>query len=369
MFAVILIHIIVFLMQILYAFFKIKRTKKKILIASRQGNKLSENMQLLADALKKEYPEYEIKIISFKGKNSFAGMVQSLKYIILTMYHLADSRLCILDGYNMPVSVLKHKKALKVVQMWHALMAVKKFGYQILDKPNGYKTQVAKALRMHEQYDLVIAGGEGSRKHFAEAFNMPLEKILPLGAPIVDTLLQEPDSTIIKTYPQILEKETILYAPTFRKNRQLDINSLIKAFDFDRYNLVIKLHPLDKQLLKDNRIIIDKKFSTEEIMKVCDIVVTDYSALSLSAAIMNKKLFFYIPDAVEYKTNQGLNIDIESQFNEYCFTDVNNLISSINNKYYRKKQVKDFANYYMNVSEDNCTKMIVQSLSVFVKVV
>ena len=48
------------------------------------------------------------------------------------MYYLATSKVCVLDGYCIPASILKHKKKLKIIQIWHASGAIKKFGYQIL---------------------------------------------------------------------------------------------------------------------------------------------------------------------------------------------------------------------------------------------
>ena len=47
---------------------------------------------------------------------------------------LATAEVCIVDGYCIPVSVLHHRKELRVVQVWHALGAIKKFGRQALSR-------------------------------------------------------------------------------------------------------------------------------------------------------------------------------------------------------------------------------------------
>ena len=54
----------------------------------------------------------------------------------------------IVDGYNIPVSVLKHKKNTTVIQMWHALAAIKKFGYQSIGYKDGVNKTIAKILKM-----------------------------------------------------------------------------------------------------------------------------------------------------------------------------------------------------------------------------
>ena len=63
-------------------------------------------------------------------------------YTLKTMYHVATSHVCIIDSYSLPISVLKHKKDLKVMQIWHAMGAIKKFGYQTVGKTSGRKVAV-----------------------------------------------------------------------------------------------------------------------------------------------------------------------------------------------------------------------------------
>ena len=83
----------------------------------------------------------------------------------------------IVDGYNIPVSVLKHKKNTTVIQMWHALAAIKKFGYQSIGYKDGVNKTIAKILKMHANYDYVISGSEAMKPYFAEAFKIDKEKI------------------------------------------------------------------------------------------------------------------------------------------------------------------------------------------------
>ena len=72
------------------------------------------------------------------------------------MYIIARSRVIIVDGYNIPTSMLKHKKNTTIIQIWHALAAVKKFGYQSVGYADGINPKLAKVLEMHKNYDYVI---------------------------------------------------------------------------------------------------------------------------------------------------------------------------------------------------------------------
>ena len=171
------------------------------------------------------------------------------------MYHLATAKVCIVDSYVIPISILKHKKSLKIVQVWHALAAIKKFGYAILDKKEGSTREVAQLMNMHKNYDYVISGSEAMIPFFAAAFNVKEEIIKPYALPRVDYLLDKSNQINVKenillNYPELKSKKVILYAPTFRKNEVLEIDELIKGINFNNYCLIIKKHPLDKTVIE-----------------------------------------------------------------------------------------------------------------------
>ena len=63
-----------------------------------------------------------------------------------SMYHLATSRVCVLDSYWPPVSLLKHKEELRVIQIWHAIGKIKQSGLQSVGKKSGRKAEYADFL-------------------------------------------------------------------------------------------------------------------------------------------------------------------------------------------------------------------------------
>ena len=70
--------------------------------------------------------------------------------MIKQMYHIATSRVVILDSYCIVISILKHKKKLTIIQMWHAMGAFKKFGYSIIGKSEGTSKKIIDLMRMHK---------------------------------------------------------------------------------------------------------------------------------------------------------------------------------------------------------------------------
>lgn len=191
-------------------------------------------------------------------------------------------------------------------------------------------------MNLYKNYDHVIAPSEAIAEYYSEAFNIAKEKIALYGLPRIDYLIEEDEEKIKKiaeTYPQLMEKENILYAPTFRKNGTVDIDDFIKNARLDRYNLVIRKHWLDKTdytAAERQGAIIDRNYSIFDWMKFCTKVITDYSAAAFEAAILEKELYFYIKDVSEYKKNIGLNIDFEREpISIFVYSDPGNLWAAL----------------------------------------
>ena len=90
---------------------------------------------------------------------------------------------------------------------------MKKFGYSILDKPEGSPSKLAKLMKMHANYDYILAAGEGYKEHLAEGFNYPLDKIVTLPLPRMELLKDEDHRNdtlqkIFKIYPELATKKT-----------------------------------------------------------------------------------------------------------------------------------------------------------------
>ena len=219
-----------------YFFIKIfHKQKKQVCFLSRQSNELSLNYKMVMDALDQENIPYRyvVKKVntnindSLRTQGNYASgrtfvksilgnLSSAFKYyfsLYTQMRLIASSKVIITDGYNLPVSLLKHKKGTKVIQMWHALGAVKKFGYQTIGNKDGINPRVAKVLKMHYNYDYVLSGAEAMNPYFAEAFHVSLDKVLAIGTPTIDYLLKndaKKKNSIYKKYPEFKEKINIL---------------------------------------------------------------------------------------------------------------------------------------------------------------
>lgn len=352
-------------LNILYFFVKMFPTKNKVLMLSRQADKPGVDFKYIRKEILKRNDNVEIVILCKILRKTAKERLKYCSYIIKCMYHIATAKVCILDGYSIPVSILKHKKNLTIIQIWHASGAIKKFGYQSINKKEGRGIQIAKIMKMHKNYNFVVAPSNATAEFYKEAFGVEQDKIVIMGLPRLDYILGDEKSEgktkdFYLDYPKSKEKETILYVPTFRKDIENSekINQLINSVDFSKYNLIIKLHPLDKTK-SATKYSVDKKYNTYDLLRIADYIITDYSAVAFEAAILDKPVYFYVHDIDEYKKTRGLNIQLYEEMNSNTSKSIKEIMMSIKNNTYDFEELNKFKMKYMGNDYYNNTSKLV----------
>ncbi len=358
----ILIVIMKCFLNVMYFFMKKCKLKNKVILISRQVDYPSLDFKMIEEEIRSQDPTIEIKIFC---KTIKKGIVKKLSYgiyMLKIMANLANSKVCIIDGYSIPVSILKQRKELVVIQIWHALGAIKKFGYQSLGTKEGRDKDISDIMNMHKNYTYIIAPSNATKIFYQKAFNVDKEKILIMGMPRIDYLLKQNDSiisNILNDYPELKNKKNILYVPTFRKNQQIKTEDLIKSVNMDKYNLIIKKHPSEK--IEDSEgCIVDNKYSSIDWLDVADYIITDYSAIAFEAAIKNKPTYFYLYDIEEYQENRGLNINLFEEMSSSTSKEAKNIINKIESDKYNYEELNKFVNKYIETKNTNNTNKIVE---------
>lgn len=354
-------------LNIIYLFIKIIPAREKVVMLSRQSNKPSIDFELIKDEILKRNDKIEIVMLCKVLRQDFKERVKYCFYILKCMYHIATSKVCVLDGYSIPISLLKHKKNLEIIQIWHASGAIKKFGYQSIDKKEGRGTEIAKIMKMHKNYSHVIAPSSATAEFYKEAFGIENEKIAINGLPRLDYIMADKSKDkkikeFYKKYPKFKNKnkKTILYVPTFRKGSDgvKEAQKLIDRVNFAKYNLIIKLHPLDKNS-KAYKYMVNKRYNTYDLLKIADYIITDYSAVAFEASILNKPLYFYVYDIENYKKTRGLNVDLFKEMNSSTSKDIKEIMKDIESNKYNYEELKEFRNKYMEENYYDATTKLV----------
>lgn len=348
-----------------YFFIKLFPARNQIVYTSMQSNNISLDFELLRNEITKH--DNSIKQI-FLCKKMKSGLKENSDYVVYvfsmigyvfkSMYYLATSKVCITESYCVPISILKHKKNLKIIQIWHASGAVKKFGYQILDKKEGKSSEVAKLMCMHKNYDYAIAPSEVTKEIFSEAFNMKKEKIVKLGLPRLEYISNEKydkSNEIYNSYPDLNKKKIILYVPTFRKDKNIDLSEIFNyQYDKTKYKIIIKLHPLDDAQIP-SEYTFDNKYTSYDLIKIADYIITDYSILSIEASILNKPIFLYLYDMENYNQSRGLNIDLCNELKTFTSKNFSDIMNKIKNHDYNMNEIEKYKNKYIEVNPKNTT--------------
>jgi CDP-ribitol ribitolphosphotransferase / teichoic acid ribitol-phosphate polymerase len=357
-----LISLFNFHLQIIYFFIKKIKTKNRIVFISRQTDKPSLDFNYLISELSKD-SNIEIIVLCRRMRNTFKDNVFYYFYMYKQMYYLSTSRVCIIDTFVPTISILKHKKDLKVLQIWHALGAVKKFGYQSVGSNSGRSIKISKLAKMHKNYDAIISTSEKTTKFYSEAFGYDEDKFYNFGLPRIDHILNKKEeirNKIINRYPNIIDKKVILYAPTFRTTLEDNSQKLIDCIDFEKYNLIIKEH-YNQKLNYSNSVVYNcQEFSPLELLSVADVLITDYSAVSIEAAVINLKTYYYLFDYEVYSYNNGINIDLFNDMPNSTFKDEKELFNSINKIEYDFSSLSKFKENYLPKNIGTSTKLIVE---------
>ena len=351
MICVIAVGCLKFVLGIIYAVLKWLPSRNKVVFLSRQSSRPGLDFRLLQDALAQADPTLEIVMITKQLEKNIPSVLRFGWYSLISMYHLATSSVCVLDTYWPVVSLLNHKASLTVIQMWHAIGKLKQSGYQTLDKGYGRGKAIAELMNMHKGYDVVIAGGKSMNAYYCASFGVQESQLYNIGLPRIDYLLenrQRNRELLYKSYPEFRRKTVVLYVPTFRRGTTADYSRLIKAFQREDYALMIKPHPY--QILANSESLAPYrcgKLNTMQALDACDIIITDYSAISLEAAVLCKPIYFYLFDYQNYLCNNGVNINPYQEMPYNVYEDPDLLVSAIKNGTYNMESLLAFRKRYL----------------------
>ena len=128
---------------------------------------------------------------------------------------------------------------------------------------------------------------------------------------------------MIKKQYNIIDKNIVLYAPTFRKDfsfggTSIDFKKLkeeLKRKFGGDWVVLIKLHPMIASKFKnDDENIIDVSFheDMQELLCASDILISDYSSCMWDFALMRKPIFVFADDIEEYtKKDRAFYMPVE----------------------------------------------------------
>ncbi|WP_246202482.1 CDP-glycerol glycerophosphotransferase family protein [Virgibacillus doumboii] len=355
----------------------------KIFVFSYYGSQYGCSPKYITEFISKNNPEGMFDIVwafndpeSKKHLDNFRKVkTMSLRYF----YELCTSKVVITNFRTTDLFV--KRKNQYYIQTWHSSLRLKhieKDAENVL--PSDY---IQMAKKDSVKCDLLLSGCKYSTDIFKRSFWYDGE-IFEHGTPRNDLLFQRNTGKrekIMKKLNIPSERKILLYAPTFRKDNNLDVYKLdwpglvekLKSRFGNEWTILVKLHPhliseSDKLIYGENVIDVTSYDDIQELLLTADILISDYSSLMFDFSITKRPCFLYVPDLKEY-TNQErkLYFDVKNLpfISAVSNTDLQEKIGSFNDVQYQHNLEKFLmkigsyeqgkaSNYLMNRIDEVC---------------
>ena len=289
--------------------------------------------------------------------------------------NLATSKYVFLNDNFFPLAFMSFKDETKVVQLWHAPGASKKFGGSVASPD-----EVEMLSKISKNTDFLISSSEKIEDYYAEAFQIDKSKIKALGLPRLDYYFENHDldrlkEDFLKKYGFNSNKKIILYAPTFRDEEKY--NNVFDFLDLKKFNevlgseyvLALRLHPKIKEFYTENiesgeEYIDCSDYSSEqELMMLSDILITDYSSIMIEFAILDKPIIFFVYDLDNYlKTERGFYYDFKKTVPGKLVYSSDELIGAIKNNDFDKDRLLSFTRTQFDAIDGKSSERVVDFL-------
>ena len=309
---------------------KLPMNSRKILMYSTSKGKLGGNLLAIKNYIEKNELDYEIKVVTSldpMAPNALAAEMAKSKYILV-------------DDYEPLVYVLRLRSGQKLVQVWHAMGAFKRFGY---GRDSAEKNSIT-----HKNYTDAIVSSPEIVPIYAQAFGIGESRVKPVGTPRTDCFFDEAYVACVKNRlyekePRLKGKRICLFAPTFRGENVHNAyypSEFFSAAKFisalpNEWVLIIKMHPFIKEKVcgapewKDRVFDFSDEREINDILFITDVLVTDYSSVIFENAVIGNPAVLYAPDLKEYDGGRGFYYDYSDYSCGEVVSDFESLVPAV----------------------------------------
>ena len=304
----------------LFAIFPID--KKKIVFESFEGLSVSENPRAIYEQMLKTRQDFHFVWLLNDNSQCPSNAKTVIPRSFKAMYHLATAQLWI-DNCRKRGWIAKRKEQF-YVQTWHGGPMIKKIEADVADKLPA--TYVEKAINDSKMADLFISGSKFETNIYKNSFWYD-GNVLEQGLPALSMYYEKQDkyyTQIVEEYHADLGDHFLLYAPTFRVDKNMDC--YLKDFEMLRkaleekyggtWRILIRLHPNIKDLQDEydyNNWILNANNYGEigDLIMASDVVISDYSSSMFHAMAAGKRVLIYATDIDAYNNDRGTYMKLE----------------------------------------------------------
>lgn len=352
----------------------------RIIFVETHGDTLSDNYGMLFQEFVNRGYQPQVYYLKVSASTWGKIIIETIRLI----WDMSIAKCVFLNESNSAFGAFDLRKETQLVQLWHACGAFKRWGYSVAEKHFGDDKQTLDKYSGHRNYTLVSVSGEAVRWAYEEAFGLERvsDVVKALGVSRTDVFfskerkmqaydaLQRYDRTELGD--KLQERKVILYAPTFRGDirgaKSPDKLDLDKLSDIRKeYVVLVKQHPFVKEPFavpeeyRDFCVEVGSDLSTEELLMVSDVCVTDYSSIVFEYSLMKKPILFFAYDLDEYYDERGFYYPYEEFVPGPIVKTTEELVSCIKClDDYDMDRLERFSQQYMSGCDGHSTERIVE---------
>ncbi|MCL2736399.1 MAG: CDP-glycerol glycerophosphotransferase family protein [Propionibacteriaceae bacterium] len=292
----------------------------RVLLAAQQRTKIDGNLRCVRDQLVARGLGQQLDIQEWCDTNQ-KGFMVNLKSRLRLAHLMGTSDLVLIDDYCKLLDELNPDPKTVIAQLWHAGYGFKAVGFSRFGMYGSPRLESG-----HRKYTYTICGSTTLQPIYAEVFGIEQAAVLPTGLPRIDEFLDADrikgvKESFYRDYPALKGKRIVLFAPTFRGRGHADARYDYSRIDFASLHewcgpntvILFRMHPFTKtkppipEKYQDKLIDFAAYPSTNDLLHMTDILITDYSSIVYEFSLLNKPMLFFAYDEAEYRATRGFH--------------------------------------------------------------
>lgn len=313
---------------------KIPIKKNRVVLCSFQGD-YTDNPKYIADELIRQGVDCELIWIGRKKTAQNPQMLpmefsKVLEWYTYEAYEaLMSAKVLVVNSVELFKRPYGKKKGQYVIQTWHGSLGIKRFDRSA----NSGEAWVKAADYSNTITDYLVSNSKFENDIYKKSYwpNIP---ILEVGHPRNDPIINCTPEEKAKVRKQLFKfagmedkgQKILLYAPTFRDSKQFDCynlhaDTMLKALEtrfggewvaFYRYHPTVRAWAQQRGATGDNIVDMTTYPDMQDLIRVADVGVTDYSSWIYDFALTDKPAFIFATDLELYNNERGFAYPLET---------------------------------------------------------
>lgn len=285
----------------------------KVIFDNFGGRGYGDDPKYIAEELRIKQPQLKLIWVTSDMSIQLPHGIKKVKYGTLrAAYHWATAKVWV-DNIKSSIKVRKKPEQF-YIQTWHSTLGLKKNEQDAKTLTEKYKKQ---AIEDAAITDLMYSDNDFRLDKYKKRYWYHGE-VIKCDVPRMSIMIKPAQGIREKVYCAFKiepDKKTVLYAPTFRKKSEPEAY----LFDYDRcisvleekfgdeFVMLLRLHPNEARYAMELEVYDGKKIiyasdypDMQELLAVCDVLITDYSGCMFDFGFTGKPVFLFAKDLERY---------------------------------------------------------------------